>query len=54
MAGEYQVDDQEGIYFVTSTVHQWADVFTLLSDIFRRECRTTDLPDLQSGLQHPD
>ena len=28
MAGGYQVDDQEGIYFVTSTVHQWADVFT--------------------------
>ena len=85
MAGGYQVDDQEGIYFVTSTVHQWADVFTrklyvdiildslrfcqenkgleiyawvvisnLLSDIFRRECRTTDLPDLQSGLLHPD
>jgi len=28
MAFAYRVHDQEGIYFVTFTVHQWADVFT--------------------------
>ena len=27
-SGGYKVDDQAGIYFITCTVHQWADVFT--------------------------
>lgn len=29
MAFAYRVYDQEGVYFVTFTVHQWVDVFTL-------------------------
>ena len=28
MAHTYRVNDQEGLYFVTFTVHQWVDVFT--------------------------
>ena len=28
MAHAYRVYDQEGVYFVTFTVHQWVDVFT--------------------------
>jgi len=28
MAFAYRVHDQEGMYFVTFTVHQWVDVFT--------------------------
>ena len=28
MAFAYTIKDQEGIYFVTFTVHQWIDVFT--------------------------
>ncbi len=28
MATTYQVYDQEGVYFITCTVHQWVDVFT--------------------------
>ncbi|HYG38966.1 MAG TPA: transposase [Cytophagales bacterium] len=28
MALTYSIKDQKGIYFVTFTVHQWADVFT--------------------------
>ena len=28
MAFAYTIKDQEGIHFVTFTVHQWADVFT--------------------------
>lgn len=28
MGQTYKVYDQEGIYFVTFTVHQWVDVFT--------------------------
>ena len=28
MAFEYRVKDQFGMYFITCTVHQWADVFT--------------------------
>jgi len=26
--GGYRVDDPEGVYFITCTVHQWVDVFT--------------------------
>jgi len=28
MATAYQVHDQEGVYFITCTVHQWVDVFS--------------------------
>lgn len=28
MAHAYRVYDQEGVYFVTFTVHQWVDIFT--------------------------
>jgi REP element-mobilizing transposase RayT len=28
MAYEYRIKDQYGLYFITSTVHQWVDVFT--------------------------
>ncbi len=28
MAYEYRIKDQHGLYFITSTVHQWVDVFT--------------------------
>jgi putative transposase len=28
MAYEYRIKDQHGMYFITSTVHQWVDVFT--------------------------
>ena len=28
MAQTYRVYDQEGLYFITCTVHQWVDVFT--------------------------
>ena len=28
MPYEYRVKDQYGLYFFTSTVHQWVDVFT--------------------------
>ncbi len=28
MANAYSIYDQEGVYFVTFTVHQWVDVFT--------------------------
>ncbi len=28
MAYEYRIKDQHAVYFITSTVHQWADVFT--------------------------
>lgn len=28
MAYEYRIKDQHAIYFITSTVHQWCDVFT--------------------------
>lgn len=28
MAYEYSIKDQHAVYFITSTVHQWADVFT--------------------------
>ena len=28
MPYEYRVKDQYGLYFITSTVHQWVDVFT--------------------------
>jgi len=27
-SGGYKADDQAGVYFITCTVHQWADVFT--------------------------
>jgi REP element-mobilizing transposase RayT len=27
MAYEYRIKDQHAVYFITSTVHQWADVF---------------------------
>ena len=27
-SGGYKVDDQAGVYYITCTVHQWADVFT--------------------------
>ena len=28
MAYKYRIKDQHGMYFITSTVHQWVDVFT--------------------------
>jgi putative transposase len=28
MAYEYRIKDQQAVYFITSTVHQWVDVFT--------------------------
>lgn len=28
MGFEYRIRDQYGLYFITCTVHQWADVFT--------------------------
>jgi putative transposase len=28
MAYEYRIKDQHAVYFITSTVHQWTDVFT--------------------------
>lgn len=28
MAYEYRIKDQHAVYFITSTVHQWVDVFT--------------------------
>mgnify|MGYP006335204673 FL=1 len=28
MSYEYIIKDQHAVYFITSTVHQWADVFT--------------------------
>jgi putative transposase len=28
MAYAYRIDDQHGQYFITCTIHQWADVFT--------------------------
>jgi putative transposase len=28
MANSYSISDQEGVYFITCTVHQWVDVFT--------------------------
>jgi len=28
MARGYKIDDQQGVYFITCTVHQWVDVFT--------------------------
>lgn len=28
MAYEYRVKDQHAVYFITSTVHQWVDIFT--------------------------
>ena len=28
MAYAYKIHDQQGLYFITCTVHQWVDVFT--------------------------
>ncbi len=28
MAYEYRIKDQHAVYFITSTLHQWVDVFT--------------------------
>jgi hypothetical protein len=28
MGFAYKIDDQQGLYFITCTVKQWADVFT--------------------------
>lgn len=41
MAHSYRVYDQEGVYFVTFTVHQWVDVFTrqCYSDILLENLR---------------
>ena len=33
MAYEYRIKDQNAVYFITSTVHQWADVFTRQDNI---------------------
>jgi hypothetical protein len=33
MARGYKIDDQQAVYFITCTVHQWVDVFTGLMDI---------------------
>ncbi|MBC7388137.1 MAG: transposase [Opitutaceae bacterium] len=45
MAQTYRVYDQEGLYFITCTVHQWVDVFTrkIYTDILLdslRYCQT--------------
>lgn len=41
MAYAYRVYDQQGVYFVTFTVHQWVDVFTrrAYSDILLENLR---------------
>ncbi|MDF3078491.1 MAG: transposase [Sphingobacteriaceae bacterium] len=41
MAFAYVVKDQQGVYFVTFTVHQWADVFTrqIYADEFTNSLR---------------
>jgi putative transposase len=41
MAHTYRIYDQEGLYFVTFTVHQWVDVFTrkAYSDILLESLR---------------
>ena len=28
MPHEYRIKDQHAVYFITTTVHQWVDVFT--------------------------
>jgi putative transposase len=45
MGHAYRVYDQQGIYFITFTVHQWVDVFTrrLYSDILLENLRYCQL-----------
>jgi len=41
MGYAYRFDDQQGVYFVTFTVHQWVDIFTrkIYSDILLENLR---------------
>ena len=39
MAHSYSISNQEGLYFITCTVHQWVDVFTRAESCFPSDNR---------------
>ena len=52
MPYEYRVKDQYGLYFITSTVHQWVDVFTRKEymNFFAEISSATASRDLKNGV----